>query len=172
MIKKKFVDQQPYFGNAVVYSLSSCSADSLAKSDETPICDLAEICDKISQSYSETVINSNHIAEVCLLVEKLEDYRSLFVGWDLFGSRDVTITSWADLGLYEMSFGALIGYPQFIRMPFMEADGVAIVLPRKRTIAEVEEQLEVMIMLRADDMASLETDSMWQTLGSARGAKV
>lgn len=170
--QEKFVDQQPYFGNAVVYSLSSCSADSLAKSDETPICDLAKICDEISQSYSETVINSSHIAEVCLLVEKLEDYRSLFVGWDLFGSRDITITSWADLGLYEMSFGALIGYPQFIRMPFMEADGVAIVLPRKRAIAELEEQLEVMIMLRADDMASLETDSMWQTLGSARGAKV
>ena len=70
-----------------------------------------------------------------------------------------------------MNFEELLGYPQFIRMPYIEADGVVVVLPRKKAIARPEDTLEVIIMLRTDEMASLETDSMWQTLGSAREAK-
>ena len=167
----QFVDESPYFGNAVVYSLSSCSAASLAKSDETPVSELARICEEITQSYSESVINPHHIAETCRLIEKLEDYRSLFLGWDLFGSRDLASTSWADLELYNMNFGELLGCPQFIRMPYIEADGIVVVLPRRKAIAGPEDTLEVMVLLRTDDMASLEIDSMWQTLGSAREAK-
>lgn len=144
----KFVDESHYFGNVVVYSLSSCSAASLAKSDETPVSELARICEEITQSYSESVINPHHIAETCHPLEKLEDYRSVFVGWDLFGSRDLTITSWADLELYDMNFEELLGYPQFIRMPYIEADGVVVVLPRKKAIAGPEDKLEVIIMLR------------------------
>ncbi|PYH34004.1 uncharacterized protein BO87DRAFT_416188 [Aspergillus neoniger CBS 115656] len=82
--------------------------------------------------------------------------------WDLFGSRDFTITSWADLDLYNLDFGPLLGKPEFVKLPCIEADGVAIILPRRRTGSY--EILEVMVMLRCDDMESLEGDDKFGDL--------
>ncbi|KAE8378268.1 transferase family-domain-containing protein [Aspergillus bertholletiae] len=158
--------ESPFLGNAVVYSLSKFPAGALAASDETPVRSLAKICEHIAQSQSRSVINSRYIAEVYHLIDRMEDCRSLFVGWDLFGSRDLTITNWADLGLYEMDFGDLLGRPKFVRLPYMEADGVALILPRQRSASQ--EVLEVMIMLRRDHMDALEKDPMWQALLSRR----
>ncbi|KAF9891446.1 hypothetical protein FE257_003912 [Aspergillus nanangensis] len=153
-----------YFGNVVLYSLTKLPAGVLATSDQDPVRSLATICELISGAYSVSKVNSGHIAEVYDLVDRLEDYRSLFVGWDLFQSRDLTITSWADLDLYDANFGASMGRPRYVRFPYMEADGVAIIMPRQR--AARNEVLEIMIMLRRDHMALFENDSMWQTLCS------
>ena len=158
------VPENPYLGNAVLYSLTKCHVGVLTTSDAEAMCSLAQLCEGISKSQSQSTINSRHIAEVYRLVDCMEDYRSLSVGWDLFGSRDLTITSWADLDLYGMDFGPMLGKPKFVRLPCMEADGVAIILPRKRALSE--EILEIMIMLRRDDMDSLENDNMWRTLVS------
>ncbi|GKZ72543.1 hypothetical protein AnigIFM50267_008912 [Aspergillus niger] len=153
---------QQYLGNVVLYALANFSCANLATADEDPVRSLAKICDRISESQSPATIDSRFIAETYRLVDSMEDYRSLFAGWDLFGSRDFTITSWAGLDLYGVDFGPLLGKPEFVRLPCMEADGVAIVLPRRRNVCD--ERLEVMVMLRCDDMESLERDSMWQTL--------
>lgn len=157
----------PYFGNAVLYSLSKYPAGALAASDEAPVRSLAKLCDHIAQSQAPSAINSRHIAEVCHLVDHMRDRGSLFVGWDLFGSRDLTITNWADLELYGVDFGDLLGKPKLVRLPYMEADGVAIILPRQRTVSP--EMLEVMIMLRRDHIKLLERDPMWHTLLSGGG---
>ncbi|OQE35523.1 hypothetical protein PENCOP_c013G08561 [Penicillium coprophilum] len=154
--------ESPFFGNAVFYSLSKSLADTLAASDEAPVRSLAEICDHIAHSQSTSVINSRHIAEVYHLIDRMKDYRSLFVGWDLFGSRDLMITNWADLDLYGVNFGDVLGKPKFVRLPQMEADGVALILPRQRDASQ--EVLEIMVMLRCDHMDALEKDPMWQTL--------
>jgi hypothetical protein len=122
-------------------------------SDLQNIDHLSEICRAIAESQSAARINSCHIAEVYRLADGVEDYKSIFVGWDLFCSTDLTITSWADLDFYNMDFGAKLGKPEFLRLPFMGADGVGIVLPRRRSENEV---LEVMIMLRSEDMEVLE----------------
>ncbi|GLA34476.1 hypothetical protein AnigIFM63309_007025 [Aspergillus niger] len=153
---------QQYLGNVVLYALANFSCANLATADEDPVRSLAKICDRISESQSPATIDSRFIAETYRLVDSMEDYRSLFAGWDLFCSRDFTITSWAGLDLYGVDFGPLLGKPEFVRLPCMEADGVAIVLPRRRNVCD--ERLEVMVMLRCDDMESLERDSMWQTL--------
>ncbi|GLA52212.1 hypothetical protein AnigIFM63604_008847 [Aspergillus niger] len=153
---------QQYLGNVVLYALANFSCANLATADEDPVRSLAKICDRISESQSPATIDSRFIAETYRLVDSMEDYRSLFAGWDLFGSRDFTITSWAGLDLYGVDFGPLLGKPEFVRLPCMEVDGVAIVLPRRRNVCD--ERLEVMVMLRCDDMESLERDSMWQTL--------
>ncbi|KAE8146206.1 hypothetical protein BDV25DRAFT_143919 [Aspergillus avenaceus] len=145
--EKLSAPEDPYIGNAVLYSLAKFSAGDLAAVDEDPV--------------------SRQIAEVYHLIESLEDYKSLFVGWDLFGSRDLTITSWADLDLYAMDFGATLGKPKFVKLSCVEADGVAIILPRQRSVSE--EMLEVTVILRKDDMARLEDDSMWQTVVSSTG---
>ncbi|KAE8131254.1 transferase family-domain-containing protein [Aspergillus pseudotamarii] len=155
--------ENPYFGNAVLYSLTKCHVGALTTSDEA-MSSLAQLCECISESQSESTIGSRHIAEVYRLVDGMEDYRSLFAGWDLFGSRDLTITSWAALDLYGVDFGPMLGKPRFVRLPCMEADGVAIILPRRRALSE--EMLEIMVMLRRDDMGFLDNDSFWQTLVS------
>jgi hypothetical protein len=153
----------PFFGNAVFYALSIFPARELASSDETPVRELARICDDIGRAQSASTINSRHIAEVIQLIGHVDDPSSLFVGWDLFGSRDVTITSWADMGLYDVDFGEGLGRPDFVRLPYVNsADGVAIILPRKRGVER--EMLEVMIMLRRDHLEELEKDAMWSTL--------
>ncbi|RAK84750.1 hypothetical protein BO79DRAFT_274438 [Aspergillus costaricaensis CBS 115574] len=154
-------DQQ-YLGNVVLYAMASFPSANLATADEDPIRSLATICDCISDSQSSSTINSRHIAETYRLVDSMGDYRSFYAGWDLFGSRDFTITSWADLDLYNLDFGPLLGKPEFVKLPCIEADGVAIILPRRRTGSD--EILEVIAMLRCDDMESLEGDGMWQTL--------
>ncbi|KAH8157899.1 hypothetical protein CIB48_g10350 [Xylaria polymorpha] len=84
-LSNKFsVAENPYLGNAVLYSLSRSSVSDLHS--ESPA-SLATICDTIAQSQSPAEINSRHMAEVCSLVERAADYRTIFVGWDLFGSR-------------------------------------------------------------------------------------
>ncbi|KAL4736477.1 hypothetical protein BDV11DRAFT_211227 [Aspergillus similis] len=137
-------NDEPYLVNAVIYALTPFPPWPLPP----PMRSLAIICDQISNSQSASTIDKCHIAEVY----RLWDESPLFPGWDLFGSRDVVITSWADQDLCKVHFGGLLG-----RQP--------IVLPRRREKAEME-VLEVMLMLRVDDMRALEEDSLWQTIVS------
>lgn len=150
----------PYLGNAMLYSLSHLPAILLSTADMTPVRELAKICHNNGHAQSDSLINSRHIAAVHTLVNRV-GYQVLFVGWDLFGSRDLTITSWAGFDLYDADFGEALGRPAFVRLPDMQADGVAIILPRRR---EHDEVVEVMVMLRREHMESLEVDAMWQTL--------
>ena len=160
--ERLLVPENPYFGNSVLYSLTESPTGVLAASEEKAMLSLSEIYDRISESQSQSMIDSRHIAEAYRLVNCMEYDRSLFLGWDLFGSRDLTIRSWADLDLYGMDFGPMLGRPNFVRFPCMEADGVAIILPRRSDLSE--ERLEVMVMLRRDEMESLGNDSMWRNL--------
>ncbi|KAI0416167.1 transferase family-domain-containing protein [Xylaria grammica] len=153
--------KNPYLGNTILYSLARLSASDL-DSRLGSLESLAKICDAIGQSQSPTKIDSSHIAEVYSLVERAEDYRSIFVGWDLFSSRDLTITSWADLDFYAMEFGKGLGRPEFTRVASSAADGVGIILPRKGASAGTSEVVEIMIMLRSDDMSVLEEDAVWK----------
>ncbi|RTE74838.1 hypothetical protein BHE90_010692 [Fusarium euwallaceae] len=149
--------ENPYFGNNILYSLAKTEVDNLNTSDAEFAQKLAKVCDAIAESQSPTKINSRHIAEIYTLSEKMENYQMIFPGWDLFSSRDFTLTSWADLGLYELDFGAGLQKPEFVRAPHSEADGVGLVMPRKRSEDEV---LEVIVMLRKDDMEVLESNGI------------
>ncbi|CEL01469.1 hypothetical protein ASPCAL01051 [Aspergillus calidoustus] len=151
-----------YLGNAILYTVAEFSAAALAAANESPIHSLAEICTAILNSQPPSTINARHVAEVHELSTRTGDPRGLFVGWDLFNSRDLTITSWADFGLYGVDFGLGLGRLGFVRLPYMEADGVVIVLPRRR--GEGEKGVEVLVMLQRDHMDGLVEDEMWQTL--------
>ncbi|KAM5345164.1 hypothetical protein ACJ41O_011026 [Fusarium nematophilum] len=158
--------EDPYFGNAVVYSLAGLEVETLSAAGQPAASagglapSLAKTCAAIMGSQSPGRINSRYIAEIYSLVDRVGDYRAIFPGWDLFSSRDLTITSWADLDLYEMDFGAELGKPEFIRTPHSEADGVGLVMPRRRLADEV---LEVVVMLRRDDMEALEKEWAMET---------
>lgn len=150
--------ENPYFGNNILYSLAKTEVDNLNNSSDADFVQkLVKVCDAIAESQSPTKINSRHIAEIYTLAEKVDNYQMIFPGWDLFSSRDFTLTSWADLGLYELDFGPGLEKPEFVRAPHSEADGVGLVMPRKRAEDEV---LEVIIMLRKDDMEALESNGI------------
>uniref|UniRef100_A0A0D2XKV6 Uncharacterized protein n=1 Tax=Fusarium oxysporum (strain Fo5176) TaxID=660025 RepID=A0A0D2XKV6_FUSOF len=128
--------------------------------------DCAEVCNTITQSFAPAKINSQHIANVYELGRQAGDCSTIFPGWDLFNHRDVTITSWADLDLYQMNWGSELGQPDFVRFPFSVADGVCIILPRRRVNSAPHSQnlVEVVIMLKAEHLDALKTDSLWQSL--------
>ena len=106
------------------------------------------------RSHHRIPINSHKIAEVYHLVD---GYKSIFVGYDLFSSTSLTNTSWADLD-FGIDFSARLGRLEVVRVPYIEANGVSLILP-KRSLHGGQEVLEVMIMLRRDDMDTL--DQVW-----------
>ncbi|KAL1845880.1 hypothetical protein Plec18170_009480 [Paecilomyces lecythidis] len=157
-IKALSTPEYPYLGNTVLYSLAEASVESLSVSFDEPSNQiLRSIADTVSQSQSSTQIHEYRIVEVYKLADSVDDYRAIFPGWDIFGARDMVITSWANLGLYDLDFGTGLGKPEFVRIRGSPADGVAIILPRRNDV------LEVMLMLRTHDMDVLEQDSMWTT---------
>ncbi|OJJ40141.1 hypothetical protein ASPWEDRAFT_178031 [Aspergillus wentii DTO 134E9] len=144
--------EDPYMGNVILYSLANLPVHTLVHQSQSP-----EIYNAIAQFAASSRINARHIAEVYRLAD-CSDH--LHVGWDLFSSCNLTITSWADLGLYEMDFGGSLGRPTCIRVPYTEADGVGLILPAKNS----DDTVEVMVMLRRDDMNLLEKDRLWKSV--------
>ncbi|KAM0230826.1 hypothetical protein ACHAPO_008882 [Fusarium lateritium] len=155
----------PYLGNLVLYASAEQPSDTL-KNAEVSARDDAEVCNAITQSIDQAKINSQHIANVIELGKQVGDCSAIFPGLDLFNHRDVTITSWADLDLYQIGWGSELGQPEFVRLPFSAADGVCIILPRKRveSVSHSRNLVEVMIMLKAEHLVALKADSLWQNL--------
>lgn len=171
---RKRIDQKfstpdnPYLGNLVLYATAKLPVKDLGtSSNEDFVQCLADACRSITRSSSQ--IGRQHIAEVFSLVHRMDNYKDVSVGWDLFNSIDFTISSWSDLPLYDLDFGKGLGRPDFVRVPYTEADGVGFILPRRRetVVAGVsDEVVDVVVMLRRDDMAVLEKDEQWKTLTS------
>ena len=153
----------PYFGNVNLFSVAESPVNKLCSTNTSSLSDLAEICNTIYKSNSAEQINSRHIAEAFTLISEMEDFSTLYPVWDAFNGPDLTITSWANLGLYETDFGPTLGNPEFIRVPYAQWDGLCIVLPRKRASINEgsDEAIEVVIMLRKDDLEALEDDAIW-----------
>ncbi|CAM1510924.1 Fc.00g084370.m01.CDS01 [Cosmosporella sp. VM-42] len=168
-IKENFsTSQNPYFGNTVLCAQSQLSGTDLcqeASDNHTPA--LVNICEAIGASTKK--VDSRYVAEVYSLVERTEDYRSIYAGWDLFGARDLTITSWASLDLYETNFGIELGKPEFVRVPPSEIGGICGILPRRRLATDAagsDEVLEAIITLHEDDMIALERDTTWRSFAT------
>lgn len=155
----------PYLGNLILYASAQRSFDSLERAADSPR-ELAEICNTITQSYGPAKINPQHIANVFELGRQSRDGSTIFPGWDLFNHKDLSITSWADLDLYQMGWGSELGQPEFVRFPSSAADGVCIVCPRRRGEFACGSQnlIELVVMLKKEHMEALKADSLWQRL--------
>ena len=127
---------------------------------------LAQICDAISSTLSPDKQNSRSVAEVYTLATRSETSPALYPAWSITSGKDLGITSWAGFGLYEMSFGSILGQPTFVRPPFMQIDSAAIVLPRKRGGFDEEQRdvIEIMVMLHKDDIKALQEERLWKLL--------
>lgn len=165
-IGESFAKGRPYLGNVNLYcvtnlDLTLLTAIGLSPSPEAPwaFSDvLATVIDALSTSIAR--IDRRFISQVITLTERAPDPQALLPGWDFFNGPDITITSWANLDTYSVDFGPGLGMPDFVRVPYLEVDGLNIVLPRKRSSAP--ETIEVVVMLRKDDMADLERNAMWR----------
>jgi hypothetical protein len=116
-------ENNPYFGNMVLYASASVQGKDLSISherDSGSLQLLADLCKVIAQSQSPARVDSRFVAEVHQLVDSMDDYRSVLVGWYLFGSRNLTITSWDSM----VWTGDGLGKPEFVRVPYTKADGV------------------------------------------------
>lgn len=158
----------PYLGNLILYASAEGSFEALQRAADSPR-GQAELCSTITQSYGPAKINRQHIANVFELGRQARDCSTIFPGWDLFDHKDLTITSWADLDLYQMGWGSALGQPEFVRFPSSAADGVCIVLPRRRveSACHHENAVELVIMLKAEHMEALKADDLWQSLVGA-----
>lgn len=158
--------QNPYLGNMVLFSLAEMAAHHVSncgqRSGGSSAKLFADACQIVAQAQSPDQIDAAHIRDVYGIMSGLEDHRSIFPGWELFGSRDLFITSWADLSIYEFDFGHGLGKPQFVRVPYAQGDGNVIVLPRKRN--GLGERLEAVVMLQRDDLEVLKKDGIWEAL--------
>jgi hypothetical protein len=87
---------------------------------------------------------AEHVAKVMDLAEAVPDTGDIMPGWSSFhGVVDVTVTSWANMGIWGYTtviLGRVCG-PRFMRVPEVEADGILIVLlsrQRQREDAAIE----------------------------------
>jgi hypothetical protein len=156
----------PYLGNVNMFGLASLSVSDLfsaarctvggfeAESLEHLIPVIASISGAIAR------ISATHIAEASLFVDKTPNVTDIIPGWESKNALDLSMTSWADMPLYDCEFGDAVGRPEFVRVPSAKFDGLVTILPRRRADGD-EEMIDVVIFLRADDIRALENYEPW-----------
>ena len=122
---------------------------------------LATIINGIAEAAAH--IDSAHLASLVHLSDTNPDLADITMTWLFNGPGDLHFISWAQIDVYGLDFGGTIGKPQFMRSAFMKLDGVVTFLPRKRVGLGEEEEMQVSVMLRDEDMKRLETHSAWRS---------
>ena len=174
-IGESFADtgRRPYIGNVNLYCVTSLDLTLLTALGLSPSPEahgaFSDVLAAVVQAISTSIggIDRRFISEVISLAEQAPNIRALLPGWDFFNGPDLTITSWANLDTYSVDFGPELGNPDFVRVPYIEVDGLNIVLPRRRN--SVPEKIEIVVTLRKDDMAELERNAMWRHWTQAPG---
>jgi hypothetical protein len=159
----------PYFGNVNLFGRASINyADIYAASQSPAFSTSAQTGDvdkllPVTTAVSTAVarISPSHISEVIRIVQGCPDLKVISQGWRSRNGPDLTLTSWANMGLYECDFGDSLGEPQYVRVPYAEFDGLVIILPRRRKGHEAA--IEAVVMLSEVDMATIERDIIWQS---------
>jgi hypothetical protein len=163
-----FFNDYPYFGNVNLFGRASinfadihAASEILAQSPKQTgnISKLLPVTSAISAAISR--VSPSHISEVIRLVQECPDTKKISQGWSSRNGPDLTLTSWANMELYECDFGEFIGQPQYVRVPYAEFDGLVIILPRQRKGGEGV--IEAVVMLGENDMVTIEQDNVWQS---------
>ncbi|KAK0652348.1 transferase family-domain-containing protein [Cercophora newfieldiana] len=108
-------------------------------------------------------VTGGHIAEFAEMMEAVGDVRDVTPNWVRANGPDLSVTSWANMGVYESDFGEGVGKPLWMRVPGdFVGDGLVIVLPRKRTGEDVR-GIEVLLLMCEEDLRFLEGDEVWRS---------
>ncbi|KXX76578.1 Trichothecene 3-O-acetyltransferase [Madurella mycetomatis] len=167
---------RPFLGNVNLLSMAKMDVSAVGKAGlecgaavEDGVSSLAQAVEEIAMAIKR--VTPGCVAEVMDLIDQAPDITDVSTGWNSFHTLDLTITSWANMGLYDADFGDGVGKPELMRVPWMMVDGLLIVLPRKRSSAESRlnngtkvaavESIEVIAVLHPEDIATLEKDAVW-----------
>ncbi|KAF2246452.1 hypothetical protein BU26DRAFT_520923 [Trematosphaeria pertusa] len=150
----------PFLGNVTLLAQADAHMEELkAVSVEDPTA-LAPVIYSIA--CAALLVDKAYIESLVQLASLLPDLSGMEPGWDAINGPDFNVTSWVYMGLYDCDFGDAVGKPELVRLPCLPVDGLAMILP-KRMNSIGEETLEVMVVLRTDDMDRLSESETWRS---------
>jgi hypothetical protein len=171
-LRKQVFDQsepkQLFLGNLLstiptALSIPDSDLSSLTSSDTTKVSYptiLPYVASAICTSCSN--LSSQLASRMYKLAATMPDVRAFRATRAPFNGTDLVVTSWMNFPFYP-DFGGHVGTPAYVRLPNVgeDADGLLVVLPRRRRIGGLAEDIEIMVALREDDMRELERDEVF-----------
>ena len=150
-----------YVGNVILYSMANCE---LSLSRFPSLSSLAKTALAVRESIN--AIDDTYIRSLIHFIDDLPDVTAVKPAFRSSLAKDLAITSWADLGLYDLDWGAAIGGGkiEYLRVPKAAFDGLCIILPRMQNGA-----MEVVVGLKQKDMDVLKDDEAFLQYASLRG---
>ncbi|KAL9128892.1 MAG: hypothetical protein Q9217_002514 [Psora testacea] len=142
-----------YLGNFNVYSMAVVDVSTLKSSAIAPLAETALAIRK-----SITSVDDPYIHKLIHIIDNLHDATLISPAFKSFLGKDLAITSWAELDLYDIEWGMDIGGGKMdsVRIPKAAFDGFCIVLPRMSDGAT-----EVIVGLKIEDMDRLKQDPVF-----------
>src|SRR2546423_7160196 len=102
-------------------------------------------------------VNDYYVRSIATTLKSLEDKTTFNYGATFNPDTDLMVSSWAELGLYQHSFGPLLGKPEFVRRPLLsEMEGLVYYMPRTD-----DGGIVVTLSMREDDAKALMGDQVW-----------
>lgn len=145
-----------YLGNVNLYASARLPISTLSKNTE-----LKNIASAVRTANYE--LSNDRIQDVIALITSLPNVTDLKPGFNSFLGPDLAITSWRDMGLIGLDWGAGIGKVEAVRIPKVGFDGLCIVLP-----ALEDGGLEVLVGLEDGAMERLKGDESFLAVAEVR----
>ena len=138
-----------YVGNAIV----ACMTRHMSFVEMAAPAGLVSTAAAVRTSLQDLLAKPNRVALIIGLISSRPNPTDYKFAYNGFLGPDLSSTSWADLGIFDMEWGSLLGKPEVFRVPGEGADGSMIVLPRVGDGA-----LEVVVALESRAMEALMRD--------------
>lgn len=145
-----------YVGNVTIYASARLPISILSQNTE-----LKGIASAIRTAITE--LDNDHIQDVIALVTSLSNVTELKPDLKRMLGRDLAITSWREMGLIGLDWGARIGKVEAVRLPKGGFDGLCIILPEL-----AEGGLEVLVGLENGAMERLKEDETFMAFAEMR----
>ena len=107
-----------------------------------------------------------HVRSLITTIDREEDKTTFaYEGGLNDPGTDLVVSSWADLRLYEVRFGELLGFPGFVRRPTnTPCECLTYLMPRTR-----EGDIDALLCLRDEDHDALEKNDAWASVAEVIG---
>ncbi|KAK2018549.1 trichothecene 3-O-acetyltransferase [Colletotrichum eremochloae] len=117
---------------------------------------LGEVASELRSRLNPEALSYSTRAFATMLDQSPDKRKFSFTGTHRL-DKDMMLSSWAKLDLYEQDFGLGLGKPESVRRPrFTPVEGLAYLMPKSR-----EGSIALAICLRDEDMDKLKDDEEW-----------
>jgi hypothetical protein len=140
-----------YMGHCVACNFTTGPVEAVV---EEPLSTTAR---KLRKSLDD--IDDYHVRSMATTLKSLEDKTTFTYGAKFNPNTDLMVSSWAELGLYQCSFGPLLGKPDFVRRPLLtQLEGLVYFMPRTD-----DGDIAVAMSIGEDDTKALMEDPLWRS---------